>query len=181
MQCFILISLKKTAKNSEVDAHDICVLSFTSVGQSTILRASECMIIEIKIHVYGKRQTSDSSWGFLKTENKQIKTTQNNSYELNWRETTYFLCRSNQQETTIKGKTWSGGRNSRLPFGVNLNLSYKYSVVYARYWRNPLILSLQWSFAFFVTFQYLLFKWYHALHVKCIKTESTRTLNNFEF
>ena len=35
---------------------------------------------EVKLHVYGKRQTSDSSWEFLKIENKQIKTAQNNSY-----------------------------------------------------------------------------------------------------
>ena len=31
-------------------------------------------------HVYGKRQTSDSSWNFLKIENEQIRTVQNNSY-----------------------------------------------------------------------------------------------------
>ena len=37
---------------------------------------------ELKPHVYGKQQTSDSSWEFLKiwTENEQIKTAQNNSY-----------------------------------------------------------------------------------------------------
>jgi len=35
---------------------------------------------EIKRHVYDKRQTSDSSWEFLRIENKQIKTVQNNSY-----------------------------------------------------------------------------------------------------
>ena len=45
---------------------------------------------EIKSHVYGKRQTSFSSWEFLKIENKQIKTVQNNSYVWNWLETTYF-------------------------------------------------------------------------------------------
>ena len=37
-------------------------------------------ISEIKFHVYSKRQTSDSSWEFLRIENKQIKTVQNNSY-----------------------------------------------------------------------------------------------------
>ena len=37
-------------------------------------------IREIKIHVYGKPLTSDSSWEFLKIENKKIKTVQNNSY-----------------------------------------------------------------------------------------------------
>ena len=31
------------------------------------------LIREIKIHAYGKRQTADWSWEFLKLENKQIK------------------------------------------------------------------------------------------------------------
>ena len=34
---------------------------------------------EFKLHVYGKRQTSDSNWEFLKIENEQIKAAQNNS------------------------------------------------------------------------------------------------------
>ena len=46
---------------------------------------------EIKIHVYAKRQTSDSNWDFLIIENKQIKTVQNNSFVYNWRDYTYFL------------------------------------------------------------------------------------------
>ena len=37
-------------------------------------------IREIKSHVYGKRQTSDSSWEFQRIENKDIKTFQNSSY-----------------------------------------------------------------------------------------------------
>ena len=37
-------------------------------------------IREIKIHGYRKRQTSDSSWEFLRIENKQIKTVPNDSY-----------------------------------------------------------------------------------------------------
>ena len=37
-------------------------------------------IKEIKILIYAKQQMSDSSWDFLKIENKQIKTVQNNSY-----------------------------------------------------------------------------------------------------
>ena len=36
-------------------------------------------IRETKIHVYGKRQTADLSWEFLRIENRQIKTVQNNS------------------------------------------------------------------------------------------------------
>ena len=35
---------------------------------------------EFKLHLYGKPQTSDSSWKFLKIENGQIKTAQNKSY-----------------------------------------------------------------------------------------------------
>ena len=67
-------------------------------------------IREIKIHVYAKRQTSDSSWEFLRIENKQVKTVQNNSYVQNWRETTYCFSWSNKHLTTSKGKkdlvTW---------------------------------------------------------------------------
>ena len=37
-------------------------------------------ITEIKIHVYRKLQKSDSSWEFLRIENKQIKTVQKDSY-----------------------------------------------------------------------------------------------------
>ena len=36
--------------------------------------------LEIMIHVHGKRQTSDLSWEFLRIENKQIETVQNNSF-----------------------------------------------------------------------------------------------------
>ena len=46
---------------------------------------------EFKLHVYGKQQTSDSSWKVLKIENEQVKTAQNNSYGQKLRETTY-LC-----------------------------------------------------------------------------------------
>ena len=44
------------------------------------LKKARDYIREIKIRVYGKRQTSDLSWEFLRIENKQIKTVQNNSY-----------------------------------------------------------------------------------------------------
>ena len=33
-----------------------------------------------------------------------------------------FFSLSNKQLTAINEKTWSRGTNSRLPFGVNLNL-----------------------------------------------------------
>ena len=35
---------------------------------------------EIRIHAYRKRLTLDSSWEFLRIENKQIKTVPNDSY-----------------------------------------------------------------------------------------------------
>ena len=34
-----------------------------------------------------------------------------------------FVSWSNKQLTTIKEKTWSRGKKSRLPFGVNVNLN----------------------------------------------------------
>ena len=40
----------------------------------------EWVIRKVKLHVYGKKQTSDSSWEFLAIENEQTKTAQNNSY-----------------------------------------------------------------------------------------------------
>ena len=46
------------------------------------MKEEECLAVnrEIKIHVYGKRQTSDSSWEFLRIENKLIKTVQKDLY-----------------------------------------------------------------------------------------------------
>ena len=35
----------------------------------------------LQLHVYGKRQTSDSSWEFLKIQNEQIKTGKNKFFE----------------------------------------------------------------------------------------------------
>ena len=88
---------------------------------------------EIKIHVYAKWQMSDSSWEILRIENKQIKTVQNNNCSGQFQINNLFLCIklawnylffswSNKHLTTIKGKTWSHGTNSRLVFGVNVNL-----------------------------------------------------------
>ena len=41
---------------------------------------AKARLVDFKSHVYDKRQTSDSSWEFVRIENKQIKTVQNNSY-----------------------------------------------------------------------------------------------------
>ena len=40
---------------------------------------AQCVTREIKINVYRKRQTSESSWEFLRIENKEIKTVPNDS------------------------------------------------------------------------------------------------------
>ena len=40
----------------------------------TFTTPEDIIIREFKHHVYGKQQTSDSSWEFLKIENEQIKT-----------------------------------------------------------------------------------------------------------
>ena len=57
-----------------------------------------------RLHVYRKRQRSDSAWEFLKIQIEQIKTA---------------------QKILSKGETWSRGTNSSLTFDVNviLNLS----------------------------------------------------------
>ena len=54
--------------------------------------------------VYGKQQTSDSSWEFLRIEKKQIKTVQNNSYTKNWHETTYIWVEVINSKRQIRGK-----------------------------------------------------------------------------
>ena len=54
--------------------------------------------------VYGKQQTSDSSWEFLRIEKKQIKTVQNNSYTKNWHETTYMWVEVINSKRQIRGK-----------------------------------------------------------------------------
>ena len=54
--------------------------------------------------VYGKQQTSDSSWEFLRIEKKQIKTVQNNSYTKNWRETTYIWVEVINSKRQLQGK-----------------------------------------------------------------------------
>ena len=54
----------------------------TSFGRKLItdliqlIGSTQRSIREFKLHVYGKRQTSDLSWEFLKMENERIKTAQ---------------------------------------------------------------------------------------------------------
>ena len=56
---------------------EMCTKRIVAVAES---RKQKAHNREIKIHVYRKRQNSDSSWEFLRIENKQIKTVQHDSY-----------------------------------------------------------------------------------------------------
>ena len=65
---------------------------------------SSLFIREIKIHAYGIRQTANVSWKFLRIENKQIKTVQNDSCGQNWHKTTYFCVEAINSKRKIRGK-----------------------------------------------------------------------------
>ena len=56
------------------------------------------------LHVYGKRQTSDSSWEFLKIENEQIKTAQKIFMDKKLRETTYLCVEIMNSKRQVKEK-----------------------------------------------------------------------------
>ena len=59
---------------------------------------------DLKGHVYRKLQTSDSSWKFLRIENKQIKTVPNDSYGYIWHKTTYFCVEAIENKRRISEK-----------------------------------------------------------------------------
>ena len=59
---------------------------------------------EIKIHVYSIRQTANVSGEFLRIENKQLKTVQNDSFGQNYHKTTYSCVEA------INGKRKIGGK-----------------------------------------------------------------------
>ena len=69
------------------------------------------------------RHTANISWEFLKIENKQTKQSRTILLDKTGIKLLYDYCRSNKRWTKNKGKTWSRGTNSRLPFGVNVNLN----------------------------------------------------------
>ena len=75
---------------------------------------------EIRIHVYRKRQTSDSSREFLSIENKQIKTVRTIPMVKTGIKLATDFC---VEAKKSKRKTWSCGTNSPLPFSVNVYLS----------------------------------------------------------
>ena len=89
-------SVKRNAKNARGLGRDI-FLAATAPFPSRV-----CLISEIKIH--RKLQTSDSSWKFLRIENKQIKTVPNDSYGYIWHKTTYFCVEAIETKRRISGK-----------------------------------------------------------------------------
>ena len=80
------------------------------------------MVIEFKLHVYGKRQTSDSSSEFLKIENKQIKKFKTILTDKKFRETTNLCVEIMNSKRQVNGETWSCSTNLCLPFVVNVML-----------------------------------------------------------
>ena len=70
------------------------------------------------------------SWKFRRIENKQIKTVHNDSRGQNWHKTTYFCVEAVNSKRKITGKLGRlRGTNSRLPYGVNVNLNLSINVV----------------------------------------------------
>ena len=61
--------------------------------------------VPVVIAVIG--QTSNSKWWFLKIENVQLKTVQNNCYRQKWREATNFGVEVMNSKVQVKGKLGS--------------------------------------------------------------------------
>ena len=61
-------------------------------------------LFKFKLHVYGKRQTLDSSWEFLKIENEQIKTAQTVLMDKKLRETTNVWVEIMNSRRQVKDK-----------------------------------------------------------------------------
>ena len=64
---------------------------------------------KFKLHVYGKRQTPDSRWEFLKRENEQIKTAQTILMDKKLRETTNLCVEIMNSRRQAKDKLGHGG------------------------------------------------------------------------
>ena len=72
--------VKQNVEFLSIFAFGVTLNNFVLNEKQKIYEWRHCMNREIKIHVYAKRQTSDSSWEFLRIENKQIKTVEDNCY-----------------------------------------------------------------------------------------------------
>ena len=75
MKCLSLVKLTHLPVSLRGDFAKKCILKLVEW-----FSGHRGAIKEIKILIYAKQQTSDSSWDSLRIENKQIKTVQNNSY-----------------------------------------------------------------------------------------------------
>ena len=67
-----------------------------------------------KLHVYGKRKTSDSSWEYLKIENEQIKQLKTIPMDKKLRETTNLCEEIMSSKRQVKEKLDHVVKNSRL-------------------------------------------------------------------
>ena len=75
---------------------------------------------EFKLHPYGKRQTSDSSWELFKIENEQIKTATKIVMDKKLRETTNLCVEIMNSRRQAKGKL---GHVAQIDVNMMLNLS----------------------------------------------------------
>ena len=67
-----------------------------------------------KLHVYGKRKTSDLSWEYLKIENEQIKQLKTIPMDKKLRETTNLCEEIMSSKRQVKEKLGHVVKNSRL-------------------------------------------------------------------
>ena len=67
-----------------------------------------------KLHVYGKRKTSDLSWEFLKIENEQIKQLKTIPMDKKLREATNLCEEIMSSKRQVKEKLGHVVKNSRL-------------------------------------------------------------------
>ena len=67
-----------------------------------------------KLHVYGKRKTSDLSWEYLKIENEQIKQLKTIPMDKKLRETTNLCEEIMSSKRQVKEKLDHVVKNSRL-------------------------------------------------------------------
>ena len=69
-----------------------------------------------KLHVYGKRKTSDLSWEFLKIENEQIKQLKTIPMDKKLREATNLCEEIMSSKRQVKEKLGHVVKNSRLTY-----------------------------------------------------------------
>ena len=100
----------------------VCLLR-SPISQGKFVGAARFFKLRVgeKSKVTGGRQTTDSSWKFLKIEDEKIKTAQNNSNLLDrkFHETPIKCVKLMNSKRQVKWNR-SRGTNSRYPFDVNV-------------------------------------------------------------